>query len=230
MEKSSLPNHIGIIVDGNRRWAAENGKRTSAGHSRGADVLKDITNKLFDRGVNFVSAYIFSTENWKRKASEVDYLMRLFVKLLNTYLVEVGSNNVKIKVLGSRDSLDQKIIDVIEKAESATENNTGGTVAFCFNYGGQEEIVSATKKLISSGIDADSVNTEMIYKNIYGPDIPDIDLLIRTSGEQRLSGFMMWRAMYAELAFVDKNWPDVTIADFDKVLLDYKNRQRRFGC
>jgi len=230
VEKSSLPNHIGIIVDGNRRWAADHGKRTSTGHSRGADVLKDLTNKLFDRGVNFISAYIFSTENWKRKASEVDYLMRLFVKLLNTYLVDVGSNNVKIRVLGSRDNLDKKIIKVIEEAESKTANNTGGTIAFCFNYGGQEEIVSATKKLISSGVDADKVDIEMIKNNIYGPDIPDIDLLIRTAGEQRLSGFMMWRASYAELSFVDKKWPDMTITDFDKLLLDYKNRQRRFGC
>ena len=225
-----VPSHLGIILDGNRRWAKANGKRTSTGHRRGADVLKNLSIELFDKGVNVVSAFVFSTENWKRKASEVDFLMRLFIKLVDSFLSDFKTRNVKIQIIGSRENLNPKVLEAIDRAEQQTANNTGGTLALCFNYGGQEEIVSATKKMIAEGLDPSELDSEKFSDYTYSSDLPDIDLLVRTSGEQRLSGFMLWRSPYAELSFVDKNWPDMTMADFDEIFADYSNRQRRFGC
>jgi undecaprenyl diphosphate synthase len=226
----AVPSHLGIILDGNRRWAKENGKRASTGHRRGADVLKSLSLELFDRGVDVVSAFVFSTENWKRKASEVDFLMRLFIKLVDSFLSDFKSRNVKIRIIGSRENLNPKVLEAIDRAEKQTANNTGGTLALCFNYGGQEEIVAATKKLITNGVNPDNIDAKTFSDNTYSSDLPDIDLLVRTSGERRLSGFMLWRSPYAELSFVDKNWPDMTMADFDEIFVDYSNRQRRFGC
>lgn len=225
-----VPSHLGIILDGNRRWAKANGKRTSTGHRRGADVLKNLSIELFDRGVDVVSAFVFSTENWKRKASEVDFLMRLFIKLVDSFLSDFKSRNVKIKIIGSRENLNPKVLEAINRAEQQTANNTGGTLALCFNYGGQEEIVAATKKMILDGVDPNKIDTKKLSDYTYSSDLPDIDLLVRTSGERRLSGFMLWRSPYAELSFIDKNWPDMTMADFDKIFADYSKRHRRFGC
>ena len=227
---TKVPSHLGIILDGNRRWAKANGKLASTGHRRGADVLKKLSIELFDRGVDVVSAFVFSTENWKRKASEVDFLMRLFIKLVDSFLSDFKSRNVKIQIIGSRENLNPNVLEAINRAEQQTANNTGGTLAICFNYGGQEEIVSAAKKMIAEGIDPDEVDSEKFADYTYSSDLPDIDLLVRTSGEHRLSGFMLWRSPYAELSFVDKNWPDMTMADFDEIFEDYGNRQRRFGC
>ena len=230
INKHKIPSHLGIILDGNRRWAKENGKRISTGHRRGADVLKSLSLELFDRGVDVVSAFVFSTENWKRKASEVDFLMRLFIKLVDSFLSDFKTRNVKIQIIGSRENLNPKVLEAINRAEQQTANNTGGTLALCFNYGGQEEIVSAAKKMITDGLGSDAIDTKKFADYTYSADLPDIDLLVRTSGERRLSGFMLWRSPYAELSFVDKNWPDMTMADFDEIFMDYSNRQRRFGC
>ncbi len=230
MQKESLPNHIGIILDGNRRWAKAAGHKTLDGHKKGAAVFKDISISLFDKGIKYVSAFIFSTENWQRKAEEVDYLMRLVIKAVEMHLDEYNQKNIRIRILGSRENLKPVVVKAIEKTEEKTKNNDGGTLALCFNYGGRQEIVDACKEIVKSGIIPQEITEESICNHLYASDIPDVDLLIRTSGEQRTSGFMLWRASYAELLFIKKLWPDVTETDFSLALDEYANRQRRFGC
>ena len=230
MSDSAIPVHVGFVLDGNRRWAKENGLPTLEGHSRGGDVVHDIAVAAFDRGVRYVSAYVFSTENWNRSEKEVNYLMGLVSKFLDKYLNEFHERGIKVVVLGRREGLRQKVLDSIRKSEETTAENTRGTVALCFNYGGREEIVDAAKKLITEGRTADELTTEVFEQALYNPEVPPIDLLIRTSGEQRLSGFMLWRAAYAELLFTDKYWPDYTEQDLDTALNEYAKRGRRFGA
>jgi undecaprenyl diphosphate synthase len=230
VQKESTPNHIGIILDGNRRWAKAAGKKTLEGHRRGSEVFKEISIGLFERGVNYVSAFVFSTENWQRKAEEVDYLMRLVIKAVELHLDEYNKKNIRIRVLGRRDNLKKNVIQAIERTEEKTANNNGGTLALCFNYGGKQEIVDACRQVVAEGIDSEKIDENTISVNLYAPEIPNVDLLIRTSGEQRLSGFMLWRTAYAELAFIDKNWPDINQQDLIEIIENYNERQRRFGC
>ncbi len=225
-----MPVHMGVILDGNRRWAKHAGKKALEGHRVGAEVFKETSLHLFERGVRYVSGYIFSTENWQRKADEVDYLMRLVIKAVELHLDEYNKKGIRVRVLGSRDNLDSKVVQAIERTESKTVKNDQGTLALCFNYGGHDEIVQATKQIVEGGVLAEGITADTIAEKLYAPDIPDIDLIVRTSGEQRLSGFMMWRAQYAELEFVQKLWPDMTTADFDTILKSYAERERRFGC
>jgi undecaprenyl diphosphate synthase len=176
-----------------------------------------------------MSAYVFSTENWKRSQDEVSKLMGLVSRILKADLPLFQKHNVRLRVLGSRVGVDDKILGEIDEAEAATVDNTGGTFAICFNYGGQLEIVDAVKKIVQSGISADDVTTELIAQNLYAPEVPPIDMIIRTSGEQRLSNFMLWRAAYSELLFLDKHWPDMKKADVTDILSEYSKRHRRFG-
>lgn len=223
-----LPKHVGLILDGNRRWAKEQGLDTLKGHQRGAELFKKISLHLFEKGVNFVTAYVFSTENWQRKAEEVDYLMRLVIKAFEMHLEDYNKKGIRIKILGSREKLRKDVLKAVERTEEKTANNTNGTLAICFNYGGKQEIVEAVRELVSSG---EEVTEQAISDHVYaGSEIPDIDLIVRTSGEQRLSGFMTWRAQYAELLFEQKYWPAVTEKDADMWLDEYAKRQRRFGC
>lgn len=230
MDEKVVPNHVGIIMDGNRRWATAAGKKTLEGHKRGSEVFKDISIGLFDRGVKYVSGFIFSNENWQRKAEEVDYLMRLVIKAVELHLDDYHQKNIRIRILGRRDNLKASVLQAIERTEEKTAKNYGGTLALCFNYGGRQEIIDVTKQVIADGIKEEQIDESVINKYLYAADVPDIDLLVRTSGEQRLSGFMMWRAQYAELAFVDTLWPDMTMAKMDGVIENYNERQRRFGC
>lgn len=222
---SALPIHVGIILDGNRRWAKNSGLDTLKGHQRGSEVFKNVSLHLFDKGVEFVSAYVFSTENWQRKAEEVDYLMRLVAKAVEMHLDEYHKKGIRIKILGSREKLKPAVLKAIERTEQKTASNTNGTLGLCFNYGGRQEIIDAVNKAKADG----DITEQIIGQNLYAPEIPDIDLLVRTSGEQRLSGFMMWRAQYAELLFEQKFWPEITTNDVDGWLEEYNNRQRRFG-
>lgn len=227
-EHSTVPNHVGLILDGNRRWAKQQGLDSLKGHQRGAEVFKKISLHLFSRGVNFVSAYVFSTENWQRKAEEVDYLMRLVIKAVEMHLDDYHKKGIRIKILGSRDKLRTDVLKAIERTEEKTANNTNGTLALCFNYGGKQELVEAMKTIKESDLD---ISEDTISAHIYaGADIPEVDLVVRTSGEQRLSGFMTWRSQYAELLFEQKMWPDVTEEDADAWIEQYCDRQRRFGC
>jgi undecaprenyl diphosphate synthase len=224
-----VPRHIGFILDGHRRWAKEHGTPLLEGHRQGYKNFKKIGLAALDRGVEFVSAYVWSKENWQRSAEEVSYIMKLLMWVAENELDDIHSRNVRVVFLGNDEKLDPKIIKAIDRAEKKTAANTGGTLALCLNYGGRQEIVDATKKLISSSIDADDVTIESFANQLYSPQIPDLDLIIRSSGEKRLSNFMLWRAAYAELMFIDKKWPDFTEQDLDDAIQNYCCRNRRFG-
>jgi len=229
MNDSSIPKHIGYIVDGNRRWARERGVADFEGHLAGYKVLKEIGLETLNQGVRFMSAYIWSTENWNRSKQEASKLMKLMVKVLTSDTPIFQKHNIALKVIGSRQGLDEKVIKAIDKAEKATANNTGGTFAVCFNYGGQTEIADACKKIVQSGIDVEDITPYTISKNIYEPDIPPVDLIVRTGGEMRISNFMLWRSAYSELIFLKKYWPDMTKQDVTDIIKEYSNRSRRFG-
>jgi undecaprenyl diphosphate synthase len=225
----SVPNHLGIILDGNRRWAKAQGLSTLEGHRAGSDTLKEITQAAFERGVSYVSAYVFSTENWSRTQEEVSYLMNLALKFATKEVHQLISNNVKVVVLGSETHVEPKLLKSLKKVEEDSKNNTGGTLALCFNYGGYQEITDAVKKILLEGKKPEELTEEDITKNLYHPEVPPIDFMIRTSGEMRLSNFMLWRMAYAELYFTDKHWPDFDTIELDKALEEYTNRNRRFG-
>lgn len=229
MNDSSIPKHIGYIVDGNRRWARERGAADFEGHLAGYKVLKEIGLETLNQGVRFMSAYIWSTENWNRSKQEASKLMKLMVKVLTSDTPIFQKHNIALKVIGSRQGLDEKVIKAIDKAEKATANNTRGTFAVCFNYGGQTEIADACKKIVQSGIDVEDITPDTISKNIYEPDIPPVDLIVRTGGEMRISNFMLWRSAYSELIFLKKYWPDMTKQDVTDIIKEYSNRSRRFG-
>jgi len=229
MAATEIPQHVGFIVDGNRRWAKKHGLPAYEGHLAGYNAIKEVVQAAFDAGIQYVSAYSFSTENWKRSEQEVSKLMGLVLRLLTADLHIFEENNIRLRILGTRDRLDDRIIKAIESAEAQTANNTKGTLALCFNYGGQLEVADAVKKIVQSGASADDITPELIAQNIYAPEVPPLDLVVRTSGEQRLSNFMLWRAAYSELLFLEKFWPDMTKDDVSSILEEYARRGRRFG-
>jgi undecaprenyl diphosphate synthase len=229
MHQSELPNHIGLILDGNRRWAKAHGLAAVEGHLKGREVFKQICDHLFSRGVKCVSAYVFSTENWKRSKTEVDFLMNLVLRVLKEDLDDYHKRGVRISILGSRERLSAKVLKAVEDAESRTAQNTAGTLALCFNYGGRAEIVEAAKSALAEAGSPEALDEEAIKRHLWHPYIPDVDLVIRTSGEQRLSNFQLWRSAYAELYFMEKHWPEVTTEDVDGVLRWFAERERRFG-
>jgi undecaprenyl diphosphate synthase len=223
------PRHIGLILDGNRRWAMENGLAKLEGHRKGFENLKTLTLAAHARGIKYISAYVFSTENWKRSRQEVNYLMKLLIWVIQHEVDELHKKGIRMRFVGSPEGLSDKVISAIRKAEEKTEGNTDGTLALCLNYGGHQEIVDAAKSLLQANLKPEEVTVETMQKYLYAPDIPPIDLIIRTSGEKRLSNFMLWRAAYSELSFVDKYWPAFTEEDLDKCLAEYNDRIRRFG-
>jgi len=224
-----IPKHIGFIVDGNRRWAKSHGLPAYEGHLAGYSAVQEVALASFKNGIEYVSAYSFSTENWKRSKDEVNKLMGLALRLFKTDLPIFDKNNIKIKVLGSRENVSKRILAAIDNAELKTMNNTGGTFAICFNYGGQLEIVDAVKKVVQSGVSVDDVSVDLISQNLYAPEVPPLDLIVRTSGEQRLSNFMLWRSAYSEIMFIDKLWPDMRKNDVVDIIKQFSKRARRFG-
>jgi undecaprenyl diphosphate synthase len=228
-ENIMVPTHLGLILDGNRRWARSQGLPTLEGHRKGYDNLKTIARHAFESGVQYVSAFVFSTENWNRAKQEVDYLMNLAMKIASKDAAELIKENIKIVVLGIEDRLDAKLVDMWRRTEEDSKNNTGGTLALCFNYGGLREISDAVKKIAAKGAKAEDISEELVAQNLYHPEVPAVDLMIRTSGEQRISNFMLWRLAYAELYFTNKHWPAFTPADLDLAIAEYTKRQRRYG-
>lgn len=224
-----IPRHVGYIIDGNRRWAKKHGIPTYEGHLAGYNALKEVAFASLDQGIEYMSIYIFSTENWKRSQQEIKGLMSLVLRLFTTDAKIFDDKNIRLKVLGMREGLDSKITIAIDKLEEKTKDNTSGTLAICLNYGGQSEIVDAVKKIVQSGIAADDVTEDLIAENLYGAEVPPVDLIVRTSGEKRLSNFMLWRAAYSELLFLNKMWPDMTKNDVTDILEEYSKRHRRFG-
>jgi undecaprenyl diphosphate synthase len=224
-----IPQHIGFVVDGNRRWAKKHGLPTYEGHLAGYNGLKDVLIESLNRGVKYASAYVFSTENWKRTAEEVNSLMGLLLRVLESDVPIFVENRIRLRVIGTREGLPKAVIKAIDRAEATTAELDGGELLLCLNYGGHLEIADAVKKIIQSGVSADDVTPEMIAQNLYAPEVPPCDLIVRTSGEQRLSNFMLWRAAYSELLFVDKLWPDMTKDDVSVIIEEYQRRNRRFG-
>jgi undecaprenyl diphosphate synthase len=224
-----VPKHVGYIVDGNRRWAKKHGLPTYEGHLAGYNALKDVAFATLEAGVEYMSIYVFSTENWKRSQEEVSKLMGLILRLFTTDAKVFTDRNIRLKVLGMREGLDKKIVSAIEKLEDETKDNGAGTLVVCLNYGGQREIVDAVKKIVRAGIDADTIDEDLIAEHLYGGEVPPVDVIVRTSGEKRLSNFMLWRAAYSELIFLDKMWPEMTKEDVDAIIEEYTRRHRRFG-
>ena len=228
-EPSKIPKHIGFIMDGNRRWAKERGLPAFKGHEEGVSALERVADACFDRGVKFMSAYTFSTENWSRTQEEVSFLMGLVTKVLTKYLKKFHEKGIRIVVLGTRERLSNKVIDAINKAEEKTLNNKNGTLALCFNYGGHQEILDMYKKIHQDGVSPDNLSVKDLLKYVYHPEIPSCDLIVRSSGEHRLSGFMLPRSDYAEFIFDQTYWPDVDAEKVDEYIAEYNSRQRRFG-
>ncbi len=225
----NLPNHIGFILDGNRRWAKKRGLPTLSGHKKGYDNFKVISDYCFKCGIKIITAYVFSTENWNRTAREVSYLMRLLKKMLVEETNILHKKGIKIKVLGLKTKLDKQILKMIDEAEKLTADNKNGVVNLCLNYGGRSEIIEAIKKLILQKIPVENITEKIVAKNLWTAGQPDPDFIIRTSGEMRLSGFLPWQSVYSELYFSPKMWPEFSTADIDEALAEYARRQRRFG-
>lgn len=225
----TVPRHIGYILDGNRRWAKKYGLPTYEGHLAGYNALKEVIEATADAGVEFISFYTFSTNNWNRAEQEVRGIMSLIRRLFSSDIKELIKKDFKLVVLGVRDHLPDDINTMIDKAEASSANGTRATLAMCFNYGGQEEIVQATKRLIERGVAAKDITRETMAEVMDHPEVPDCDLIVRTSSEQRLSDFMLWRAAYSEFLFLDKFWPDMKPDDVTDIIQEYTNRNRRFG-
>ena len=221
-----IPNHVAIILDGNGRWAKARGKNRTEGHKEGYKNLKKISKYILNKGTKALSVFAFSTENFKRPQEEVDFLMDLFMQGFNKDASFFQKENIKVVFSGRKDNLRKDVLEAMDKMEKSTKNNTMGTLNICLNYGGRAEIVDATNKILKEGI---TEVTEELFESYLYNDLPNIDLMIRTSGEIRISNFMLWQLSYAELYFPNCYFPDFNEEEYDKALLEYTKRDRRFG-
>jgi len=229
----SPPHHLAIIMDGNRRWSRQRGVPVLRGHQQGANTLKTIARHAHDRGIRWLSAFAFSSENWTRPRPEVDGLMGLLRGFLENDISDLSNENVKLRVIGNRTRLASHLGNLIEWAEQETATNTGLNLSLALDFGGRQDIVSAARSLAIEAanglIDASQINEDMLKSRMEASSLPDIDLLIRTGGEHRLSNFMLWDLSYAELLFSSKLWPDFAVDDLDAAITEFSGRERRFG-
>lgn len=219
--------HLGFIVDGNRRWAKERGLPTLEGHRRGVKKVEEVIEALKNTEVKFITFFLFSTENWNRSPEEVKYLMALVRENLPRMAKKIQAENGRFVILGRPENVEPSLWQELMQLEANTEDNSGPTVGICFNYGGQWEIADAATKAIASG--EKELTPETFAKYVYHPEIPPCDMIVRTSGEERISGFMLWRAAYAELLFLDKYFPGINKDDCEEIIKEFHSRQRRFG-
>jgi len=226
---SSGVKHLAIIMDGNRRWAKERGLAALEGHRAGYDTLKKIGDACLARGIEVLSVFAFSTENWKRTEEEVGYLMDLIELALRQELPFFMERKVRIRVIGRREGLRPSVVEAIEKAEAATKDFSAVTLCICINYGGRAEIVDACKKAMADGLSADKITEESLTSRMYWAEMPEPELLIRTSGEERVSGFLTWESVYSEIFWTQKHWPEFDEGELDTALEAYAMRKRRFG-
>ncbi|MGB9743604.1 MAG: polyprenyl diphosphate synthase [Minisyncoccales bacterium] len=228
--KKNIPYHLGIIMDGNRRWARERGLPTLVGHRRGYEKVIKVGDWCLKRGVKILTLFAFSTENWHRSKEEVSYLMKLLKRSLNKKNIRrFNQKGIKVQVIGQKERLDKSFQRIIAQAEEKTKNNKKGILNLAISYGGRAEIVEAIKKIIKENIPLKKINEETISQHLWTAGLPDPDLIIRTSGELRISGFLIWQSAYSELYFIKKYWPDFTEEDLEAAFTDYSQRQRRFG-
>lgn len=232
--KENMPRHIGIIMDGNRRWAKAKGMPISYGHKEGAKTLEKIVRYANKIGLEYITVYAFSTENWKRAEEEVKALMMLLQNYLDDYSKRADTENIRVKILGDISALSSGMQKSIQNCMERTKNNTGVTFNIALNYGGRDELIKATKKIANqiknNEIQVEDITEELISNNLYTKGEPDLDLIIRTSGEKRLSGFLTWQSTYSEILFIDKNWPDFDEKDLDEAIIEFQRRTRNFGA
>ncbi|MGH6673257.1 MAG: isoprenyl transferase [Xanthobacteraceae bacterium] len=227
------PRHVAIIMDGNGRWAAARGLPRVEGHRRGVEALRKTVRAAADIGISYLTIYSFSSENWSRPASEIRDLLGLLRRFIRNDLADLHSSNVRVRVIGEREDLARDIRLLLQEAEDLTRDNDGLTLVVAFNYGARQEIARAARRLaadVAAGrLSADAITSDMIARHLDMPDVPDPDVIVRTSGEQRLSNFLLWQAAYSELVFVPLNWPDFDRAALESAITEYHRRERRFG-
>ena len=229
VEGAPPPRHVGIIMDGNGRWARRRARPHSFGHRAGVRALKRAMYACEPLGVKVLSAYTFSTENWGRPRAEVRALMRLFHEAIQREIDELDERGIRIVVSGRRSELSQRMQERIVAAEERTADNQQGVLNVCMNYGGRAELVDAVRDLVRSGVAADQVDEDALRARLYHPELPDPDLIIRTAGESRMSNFLLWESAYSELYVTETLWPDFDEADLRKAVAEYQSRVRRFG-
>ena len=229
MTNKNIPYHLGIIIDGNRRWAKKKGLPGFLGHKKGFDNVIKIGEYCLKEGVKILTIYCFSSENWKRTKQEVDYLMKLLEIGLDKYTKKCIKDNIVLKVIGQKEKLSKKLQEKIKNSEEKTKNNKKGILNLAISYGGRDEIVEAVKNIINKKIPSKKITQELINKNLWTQDLPDPDLIIRTGGEQRMSNFLTWQGVYSELYFTNKYWPEFNKKGVDKAFEEFAKRQRRFG-
>lgn len=222
--------HIAIIMDGNRRWAKENNLPTAMGHKKGVDSLKAAVKSCHKFGVKYLTVYAFSTENWNRDKAEVDYLMELFALTIKNEFKELHENNVILNFLGDLSRLSPKLQKIFSDSVEKTKNNTGVNLQIAINYGARDEMVNAVKNIVAGGYKEAEITEELISKELYTSNIPDPDLLIRTGGEMRVSNYLLWQIAYSELLITPQYWPEFDEESMSNAILEFNNRQRRYGA
>ncbi len=227
--KDTNLSHIAIIMDGNRRWAKKKNLPTAMGHKKGVEALKATLRACNDFGIKYLTVYAFSTENWKRKQEEVEFLMNLVAITLTNELAEMHKENVQIHFIGDLSRLSDKLQKILANAVETTKNNTGVVLQIALNYGSRDEIVHAVKKIMLSGINPENVSEETISSNLYTAGIPDPDILIRTGGEQRISNYLLWQIAYSEIIIRDEFWPEFDKNLLKESILEFGRRNRRYG-
>lgn len=224
---TDLPKHVAIIMDGNGRWAKARRLPRTMGHKKGVDVTKAIVRHAGEIGLEHLTLYAFSTENWKRPEDEINDLMGILRVFLKSETADLHKNNVRLRVIGAKNRLSQDILNLISNVENMTKDNTGLNLTVALDYGSRQEIVSAVNDLIAQGVS--NVDEEILSTYLWTSDLPDPDVLIRTSGEHRISNFMLWQCAYTEFVFSDVLWPDFSTDEFDKAIEEFQNRDRRYG-
>jgi undecaprenyl diphosphate synthase len=227
------PRHVAIIMDGNGRWAAARGLPRVEGHRRGVEALRKTVRAARELGISFLTIFSFSSENWSRPQSEISDLLALLRRFIRNDLADLHKSNVRVRIIGEREDLDRDIRLLLQEAEDLTRNNDGLTLVVAFNYGARQEIARAARRIaaeVARGrLSADAISPELLACHLDAPDVPDPDVIIRTSGEQRLSNFLLWQAAYSELVFVPVNWPDFDRSALEAAIAEYRRRERRFG-
>lgn len=233
LSECTIPKHIAIIMDGNGRWAKEKGKKRTFGHKAGSDALKEVCKDAYHLGVRYITVYAFSTENWQRPEEEVDFLMDLLRQYLKESIKTSKKDNMKVRVIGDREGLPSDVVESIHALEAASKNNTGLNLQIALNYGSRNEILRSMKHMINDILDQkvkkEEISEALISSYLDTADIPDPDLMIRTSGEIRLSNFLLWQLAYTEFYFTDKYWPDFKKAELIKAIVAFNEKERRYG-
>lgn len=233
MPLNSLPQHVAIIMDGNGRWARKRNMPRTRGHLEGVKRVEEITKAASQMGIKVLTLYTFSTENWNRPKQEVSMLMRTLISVLNRKVAELNRGDIKLRFIGKREGVPREALESMESASELTRNNQGMILNIAFNYGGRVEIIDAVRKIASevkdNKVKIEQISEEIFSDCLYTRGLPDPDLLIRTSGEKRISNFLLWQLSYAEMYFTEKFWPDFDEDEFKKAIADFKNRERRYG-